>query len=338
MNRKLLALAVGTALSLPLAAQAAPTVYGQLNLSVDKVSTNAPAGTDNWQVNSNSSRLGVTGEEALGGGLSAIYRAEFGVDGDVASGLTGRDRYLGLKSEFGTVRLGAYDSPLKNSQGMVDQFNDMTYTDMTGFGGVLGDNRLDNAIGYTSPKLADAITLNAAIQPGEGSGADSRLANAYSLSAVFESAGLYAAVAYDSDVQNGAYAAATGYDTVRLTGAYTMDALQLGVMLQRSSLEDDNMIAISPDTQTAILLSAAFSLDEKNVVKAQIISTEDKPAPAVLGAPVTEEKTMVLEVGFDHNFTKMTKAYAQAGYAKTDVGGGTDEENAVLTVGMLTKF
>lgn len=338
MNRKLLALAVGTALSLPLAAQAAPTVYGQLNLSVDKVGTNAPAGTEGWEVNSNSSRLGVAGEEALGGGLSAVYKAEWGVSGDTAAtpDLVGRDRYVGLKGGFGTVRLGAYDSPLKTSQGMVDQFNDMTYADMGNF--ILGENRMDNAIGYTSPKVADAITLNALIQPGEGAGADSRLANAYSLSAVFESGGVYAAVAYDSDAQGGAYAAATGYNTVRLTGGYTMDALQLGVLLQRSSLEDDGAIGIDPDTQTAFLLSAAFSLDEKNVVKAQVISTKDTPAPAFVGATVNDEKTMVLEVGYDHNFTKMTKAYAQAGYAKTDVGGGSDEKDSVLTVGMLTKF
>lgn len=354
MNRKLLALAVGTALSLPLAAQAAPSVYGQLNLSVDKVSTNAviapapvpvpPASADSWQVNSNSSRLGVMGEEALGSGLSAVYKAEWAVSGDVAGNpnsatntdLVGRDRYLGLKGSFGTVRLGAYDSPLKTSQGMVDQFNDMTYTDMANF--ILGDNRLDNAIGYTSPKLADVITLNAVIQPGEGAGADSRLANAYSLSAVFESGGIYAAAAYDSDVTNGGYAAVTGYNTVRLTGGYTMDALQFGILLQRSALQDDGVIGIDPDTQTAFLLSAAFSLDEKNVVKAQIISTKDTPSPAFIGAPVNDEKTMVLEVGYDHNFTKMTKAYAQAGYAKTDVGAGPDQKDSVLTVGMLTKF
>ena len=37
MNRTLLALAVTAALATPLAAQAAPTVYGLLNLSVDMV-------------------------------------------------------------------------------------------------------------------------------------------------------------------------------------------------------------------------------------------------------------------------------------------------------------
>ena len=36
MNRKLLALAVGSVMAMPLAAQAAPTVYGLMNLSVDR--------------------------------------------------------------------------------------------------------------------------------------------------------------------------------------------------------------------------------------------------------------------------------------------------------------
>ena len=81
MNRKLLALAVTAALAAPMAAQAAPTVYGQLNLSIDMVDAES-LGVDAWEVNSNSSRLGVKGEEALGNGYSAVYKAEWGVSGD----------------------------------------------------------------------------------------------------------------------------------------------------------------------------------------------------------------------------------------------------------------
>lgn len=339
MNRKLLALAVAAACSLPLVAQAAPTVYGQLNLSVDKVSTNAPGGADNWQVNSNSSRLGVMGEEALGSGLSAVYKAEWGVSGDTAAtpDLVGRDRYLGLKGSFGTVRLGAYDSPLKTSQGTVDQFNDMTFTDMASIG-IVGDNRLNNAIGYTSPKLGDAVTLNAVIQPGEdstGNKADSRLANAISASAVFESGGLYAALGIDKDVQSGSYSSAVGTarDTIRLSGGYTTGALQLGILLQTSEISDEGPGAAFKDDQTALLLSAAFGLDDKNVVKGQLISIKDE-----FLSPAPDQKTTAIELGFDHNFTKMTKAYAQAAYATTDFGGPTDQEDSVLTVGMQTKF
>jgi predicted porin len=37
-------------------------------------------GFNAWDVFDNGSRLGVRGEEDLGGGLSAIYQYEFGVD------------------------------------------------------------------------------------------------------------------------------------------------------------------------------------------------------------------------------------------------------------------
>ena len=177
MNRKLLALAVTAALAAPMAAQAAPTVYGQLNLSVDLVDyDDGVADYREVQVNSNSSRLGVKGEEALGNGYSAVYKAEWGVSGDGdAADLSQRDRYLGLKGNWGTVKLGKYDSPLKTSQGMVDQFNDMTYTDMGNF--VTGENRLNNVIGYESPKIADVLNVNVAVQSGEDTNNDAPFAS-----------------------------------------------------------------------------------------------------------------------------------------------------------------
>lgn len=342
MNRKLLALAVGTALSLPLAAQAAPTVYGQLNMSVDKASTtNAsgdvsgnPDGDESWQVNSNSSRLGVMGEEALGNGLSAVYKIEFGVAADEAGGpggdLTGRDRYLGLKGSLGTVKLGAYDSPLKSSQGMVDQFNDGRYTDMTGFGAVVGDNRMSNLIGYESPKFADALTAKIAIQPGESAATgDNELANAFSLAVAYETAGLYAALAYDKNVNSDAFDPADNRDTIRLTGTYTAGAMQLGAMLQTSEMSDEAVGG--QDDQDAVLFSAGFGLDDKNVAKAQFIYTKED-----FGAG-GDAKRMTLELGLDHNFTKMTKVYAQTAYAQTDADSG-DFDDAMFGVGMLTKF
>ncbi|MGH8492619.1 MAG: porin [Moraxellaceae bacterium] len=341
MNRKLLALAVGTALSLPLAAQAAPTIYGQLNMSVDKASTtNAsgavsgnPAGDESWQVNSNSSRLGVMGEEALGSGLSAVYKAEWEVSGDMGAGnndLGARDRYLGLKGSYGTVKLGHYDSPLKSSQGMVDQFNDGRYTDMTGFGAVVGDNRMSNLIGYESPKFADALTAKIAIQPGESAATgDNELANAFSLAVAYEAAGLYAALAYDKNVNSDAFDPADNRDTLRLTGTYTAGAMQLGAMLQTSEMSDEAVGG--QDDQDAVLFSAGFGLDDKNVAKAQFIYTKED-----FGAG-GDAKRMTLELGLDHNFTKMTKVYAQTAYAQTDADSG-DFDDAMFGVGMLTKF
>jgi predicted porin len=357
MNRKLLALAVTAALAAPLAAQAAPTVYGQLNMSLDMVDIDN--GSDQFEVNSNASRLGLKGEEALTSGYTAIYKAEFGVaaddgvststwnallldstgtpvsdgfgfyniDGQSDSVLSSRDIYLGLKANWGTVKLGNYDSPLKSSQGGVDQFNDMTYTDLATV--ISGDNRMSNLIGYESPVIADAITVKVALQPGEDTGTSDGLADVISASVAYEGNGLYLALAMDQGDGQGVNAG-TDRDTIRLTGTYTMDALQLGAMIQTSELSDGAV----DNQEQALLLSAAYTMG-KNILKGQVISsTVEDMGPE-------DEETMMFAVGFDHNFTQTTKVYAQAAMAQVDnVGGvsGADGDGNVLTVGMQTKF
>lgn len=343
MNRKLLALAVGTALSLPVVGMAAPTVYGQLNVSLDNARTSvgntilipvappAVAPEESWQVNSNASRLGVTGEEALGEGLTAIYKIEYGVTGDVAGAagtdLVGRDRFVGLKGNFGTVRLGGFNSPLKSMQGMVDQFLDMRYADMSlGLAGVKGYHRMNNAIGYTSPKLAEAVTVNVLLQPGETK-ANNGLAEAFSTSVDYNANGTYVGLGYDSETSNGDYATATGWDIVRLAFAQTMGKVQVGALLQTAKLAN-----VAPDKkQDTMLVSGAYTMD-KNVLKAQLA--------LVRNDLVLKERREVLNLGFDHNCTKMTKLYAQTGFGRVSnvTGVAGNAKNYIFTVGMQTKF
>src|SRR4030095_3203052 len=100
MNKKLVAVAVAGVLAPPLAAQAQTanvTLYGRLNLTMEAVKAESPdpnlpvtASPQNrtlYRVNSNSSRLGVRGSEALGGGLSAIFQIESGVNADISGGV-----------------------------------------------------------------------------------------------------------------------------------------------------------------------------------------------------------------------------------------------------------
>lgn len=351
MNRKLLALAIGAALTLPMTAQAAPTLYGMLNLSVDRVDLEsqgtATASLEETQLNSNSSRLGVKGEESLGNGMSAVYKAEWAVSGDVAgtTDLTGRDRYLGLKSDsMGTVKLGAYDSPLKSSQGTVDLFNDMTYTDMGNF--LTGENRLNNVIGYESPKIADVLTVNVAVQSGEGTSAGNDDDDGQSVSVVFQSGGLYLAAAMDNDITDStAFDAAVDFataaaitlpsaeaasrDTIRVTGIYTADALQLGAMLQTSEFSNDEA-GFDMDEQ-AVLLSASYSMGKSTIKGQYVMNNLDFGGGA-------EVDVTAIELGYDHNCTQMTKLFAQVSMANTDPGTGTDTDDTVLSVGMQTKF
>jgi predicted porin len=352
MNRKLLALAIGAAFALPMAAQAAPTVYGLLNLSVDMVNIESsddpttPAvneGVDNIQVTSNASRIGVRGDENLGSGLAAVYQVEWLVNGDGTSvgELSTRNRFLGLKSSFGTFKLGSYDSPLREAQGALDQFDDMFYGDMGNY--LDGEIRLANVIGYESPKFADAITIKLALQPGE-SNANDGIAEAMSAAVAYEANGLYVAAAVDKDVNNtgvpftGAnmFSATPGdgRDTMRLVGTYTMDALVVGAMLQSSESSDEGPAAAAKRDQEALVLSAAYTMG-KNVIKGQLATVEDETGP---GADV---ETMFIGVGFDHNFTQMTKAFAQVLLQEVDNStplATPNGDDSVFSIGMQTKF
>ena len=111
MNKKLVAVAVAGVLAAPLVAQAQTanvTLYGRLNLTMeavkgDSVDPNLPATASAqnrtiYRVNSNSSRLGVRGSEALGGGLSAIFQIESSIQADSSGGtLAGRETFVGLQ-------------------------------------------------------------------------------------------------------------------------------------------------------------------------------------------------------------------------------------------------
>src|SRR4249920_2226833 len=109
MNKKLVALAVAGACALPLTAQAQTanvTLYGRLNLDAEviinaKQDTSTPSQQikgNYYRVDSNSSRLGVRGDENLGGGLHAIFQVEERFDASNGGNpvTTGGDTYAGL--------------------------------------------------------------------------------------------------------------------------------------------------------------------------------------------------------------------------------------------------
>ena len=121
MNKKLVAVAVAGMLAAPLAAQAQTanvTLYGRLNLDMEVVNAkqdNPAAGNPKsnlFFIKSNSSRLGVRGSEALGGGLSAVFQIESSVSAANSGGqLATRETFVGLQGGWGTVKLGYFLTP-----------------------------------------------------------------------------------------------------------------------------------------------------------------------------------------------------------------------------------
>jgi predicted porin len=120
MKRRLVALALGCAASTPLAAQAQianVTLYGNLNLDLEWVNGRQPDGSNPtvMRVSSNSSRLGIRGNEYLGRGQVAIFQIESNVQGDTgnssSSGIASRETFVGLQGDWGTFKAGKFLTP-----------------------------------------------------------------------------------------------------------------------------------------------------------------------------------------------------------------------------------
>lgn len=326
MKKHALALALLAAPSLALAA--GPTLYGQLNVTLDSLDKESATATKAWQLNSWSSRIGVKGDAETGvAGLTGLYYAEFGVDVDDGTGpFTQRNIYAGLKGGFGTLRAGKIDTPLKDSQGKVDQFNDLS-GDIQNFVG--GENRANNIIYYTSPKLADAITLNLAVIPAEDTNVDGAagnedgIADTVSASAVYEQGAIYVALAIDQDQAIGGYSpdGITRGDIVRLVGTWKSDAFEAGALFTTAEtngaggLEDQGW-----------LLSGAYKNGAWKV-KAQYGASE--------GDTTGNEKT-ITALGVDYALGKSTTTYAY--YTAVDTSAATDTTDTTIGLGLLQKF
>lgn len=124
MNKKLVAAALGLVFAAPVFADASNvTLYGRVHTVLDSQSTEN-GGADqggNFTQENVASRLGVRGQEDLGGGLSVIFAYEFGVASDVGGFGSGRHAYVGLKSDWGTFTAGQLDGGNDGVAPMYDQ-------------------------------------------------------------------------------------------------------------------------------------------------------------------------------------------------------------------------
>ncbi len=168
MRKSTLAMAIAAALAgFGTVAHADTTLYGSARVSVDYEDANSnyvrlpngqlqrvSIGADAWDVVNNASRLGVRGEEDLGGGLSAIYQYEFGVDPTEGGNFSnGRPAWVGLKgASWGSFTIGTQWTPYYNAVGGVgDVFNSVKVYDNDTYLGNSFGVRMDNSILYSTP-------------------------------------------------------------------------------------------------------------------------------------------------------------------------------------------
>lgn len=177
MKKKLIALAVAA-----LSAQAAfadassVSVYGVVDAYVGQAKDKNGDRTTGVQSNGLSeSRLGFKGVEDLGNGLKANFKLELGPLGiDNGTGLDSvRESYVGLSHKaFGALNVGALRSPAADWVGRYDALAGSAFSPLNraadlGFG-IRANDRIDNAVVYTSPSLYGASAQVALSAANEG--------------------------------------------------------------------------------------------------------------------------------------------------------------------------
>ena len=201
MKKNVLALAVsGGLIAAPMAAMAAPEVYGLIDLGVESYTDSDNAGTDIFQglnsvagnsddrdfslTNGMQSRLGVRGSEEINSDLTASYNLEFAVDllnekgGGFADSLGTRLGWAALGGDWGTVKVGSQWQALFEFGAW-----NTHRTDVHGYGsyyytsGQLSNSlaygfRQDSAISYQYGSAwghSDDFAFNVTLGVGEGS-------------------------------------------------------------------------------------------------------------------------------------------------------------------------
>ncbi len=353
MNKKLIALAVGAALTAPLAAQAGPTVYGHLaaDLSSESVDvTGGPTTTDghllqggggrfqdgNGIDDNKRGRLGVKGNYDLGGGLKAIYKFEFQVDTSTANVDDGdRNSFVGLKGSFGTIKLGSLKTPYKYMGGVkydpfvTTELEARRYGGMT-FGTFGSNSFFRTSVGYERKVGGGKFWL--VYSPNETNGTNN--SGDYSAGFMMKAKGYewFIATAKDADIDNDPLTVDYAFTALKVGGKWKSGPHVLKLQYETTT----NETAAGDYDGTLIFLGYEMKMGKNTFVAQYSTGTVESP---VAGAP--DQDNTYLAVGVVHKFNKKTRLWV--GYSDMSVDNANNVAAAnngrsAFSVGMRIDF
>ena len=320
MQKKLIAVAVVAALTAPLASQAEMTVYGRAHVSVDQLDDGADSGTN---VSSNSSRIGFKANKELENGMTALFQVEQEIRYDNGSGSdwASRDSFVGLKGDFGMVRLGFFDTPLKSVRSRTDLFGDQIgdARNMTRLRDEFGadfDTRFRNSIHYRTPSM-NGLTgdLHYSTNNNSNTNPPADDTDALSLGVNYRSDDMYLGLAHEQRELD-------DFSAVRLGAYYDFGDFRVTGLGQWADLK------ASGDVDT-YGLGLRYKMG-KTALKGQYYWVDTDG---------TDTDANMMAIGVDYSLDKSTKVYVA--YARTDnddnaafsMAGGGHGAQIVPTVG-----
>lgn len=366
---------LATAIVLSLSAMgvyAAPTLTGGLDLSIDYLPQNNSVGTDRdvTRVNSNSSWIGVKGEEKLNDRTSVLYAAEWGlsIDSKKEETFTNRNIYVGIKDkQLGTLRVGNQDSPLKSLSSVADSFNNRIENKLDINGIMTGESRVANSLYYQTPDFTvgqGKLKVALLTATGEAEGVKSvngavkvagrGLGDAISGSVTYTHPKLVLGAAYDKAIPTNftgtgvmnaasrevsARSALAAANTVRLVARVNAtDDLAIKGLYQVSEVEAKNGNATATqniDDAQGWLLGVEYKIPQYNAFKVKGQYSQNITSYKTAGTADFEAQQYA--IGLDYAVNKQVTAYTHAAYLTLEQGSAKDTQTAV-GVGMEYKF
>lgn len=335
MKKLVLATAIA-ALSVT-AAQAAPTVYGKAFLSLD-TETSKKEGQERvdarTKLNSNASRIGLKGSEALTANTDVVYQLEYRVqlDNDGIGGSSSdnkrnfesRDTYLGLSNkQYGTLLAGR----LTAIDGRVD------YANVTQGAVLGGDNvlatfdapRANNALAYVSPSY-NGLTASAMYVMDENSATDTLAHDAFGVAVQYEPANqpFRAGVSY---IQR------DDLKATRVSGAFDVTpAVTVGALYQatkdKSAATD---FVTGTETENAFTVSGSYKTQTPWTAYGQVDVVNN-----VKGVKDSDKQRYV--VGGKYAFTKATTGHVYGAFLNESDASNTKTRTTGIGAGLEHKF
>ncbi len=308
MKKTLIALAAVAATGAAFA-QSSVTLYGVADASIAKITGTSAELSSAGTMNNGNSRWGVRGTEDLGGGLTAGFVFEQGLnleDGSLAKsggGEFGRGAYMTLAGGFGEVSLGRRLNPAFNTAAAWELSGAANYSAVVSqFGAVLGGIRENSMIMYTSPAMSGFTVQFGHVLKGNNT-TTNKASNDLSL----RYAGGPLAVAFNYNKQdtggaNKHLGASYNFGAFKVAGAWVdPDGAAKGFTIGGTTNVGPVALTldIARDTDakdTDFLLEAKYPLSKRTTAYAAYLNDGDKKAGALGG-----DKTG-LALGVRHNF------------------------------------
>lgn len=374
MKKHIIAVAVAAAFAAP-AVMADTTLYGLANMSLDYIDVsegtsykrnsngsftsnatkNNLLSSNNFNVQSGSSRIGIKGSEKISKDLSAVYQAEFGVNmSEDGTALTSRNQYVGLSSKsFGTMIAGRHDTPMKLAISKYDLFGDQIGDNGNIAGAKYGRSagfnlRAPNVVAYLTPNLAGFNATIAYVADHDITvntpNYDINANQAFSVSAGYEMKKVFnVTVAYENH-QARTMVSGTAFNNPNKTSE---DAWMIGAGV--TAIKDLTINALYQQMndfdglKTNVWgLGAGYTFGKKHTIKGQYYNAS---------SDALADNQNMFALGYDFAMSKQTTLFAAYAYGdngqsvwgdghqgKTPITQMGDQDANAFSVGMKYKF